>query len=79
MDQTIGGKRHTVSCTVTLDPVANNNKVSVQLKTGKSIVGSGFTKTEVLAAVRDGVEGACLQGDYMYNIPCLEIVRIFIL
>ena len=65
MDQTIGGKRHTVSCTVALDPITNSNEISVQLKAGKSIMGSGYSKTEVLAAVRDGVEGACLQGDYM--------------
>ena len=63
LDQTIGGKRHTVSLTLNLENDCNHdNKPSVHLKIGKALLGIGYSKQEVVDAVTAGVESACLQG-----------------
>ncbi|XP_064390817.1 ribosome-releasing factor 2, mitochondrial-like isoform X2 [Halichondria panicea] len=64
-EQTLGGKKHTVTCTLTVEPDTGGNhgdKPLVQLKTGRSTIGLGHSKAEILEAVVAGVDSACLQG-----------------
>ncbi len=64
-EQTLAGKKHTVKCTLTVEPDtggSHGDKPLVQLKTGRSMIGSGHSKAEIVEAVVEGVESACLQG-----------------
>ena len=74
LDRTIGGKRHTVNVELSLAPLvqfqlqesAASDRTSiseVQLDIDKdSIKASGYSREELLDAIKAGVETACVQG-----------------
>ena len=75
LDRTIGGKRHTVDLELSLSPVENTLMDDTAASTGaaalevgmeienSSIKSSSFTREELLAAIKSGVEMACVQGN----------------
>ena len=67
LDRTVGGKRHTVDVELSLTPLElnqnENASVEVSLDVNhESIKAPGYSREELLSAIRSGVESACLQG-----------------
>lgn len=67
LDRTVGGKRHTVDVELSLTPLElnqnENASVEVSLDVNReSIKAPGYSREELLSAIRSGVESACLQG-----------------
>ncbi len=58
----MGGKKHSVQCTLLLEPGEHGDKPFVSLKTGRSVTESGHSRAEIMDALTAGVESACLQG-----------------
>ena len=66
LDRTVGGKRHTVEAELSLVPLDPNQKgdaleVSLDIDSD-SIKASGYSREELLTAVKSGIETACVQG-----------------
>ena len=67
LDRTVGGKRHSVVVEISLTPLElnqnENASVEVSLDVNReSIKAPGYSREEVLSAIKSGVESACLQG-----------------
>ncbi len=62
MDTTVGGKKHSVKCTLVVGRGEGGDKPIVKLKTGRSLMEAGHSRAEIMEAVQAGVNGACLQG-----------------
>lgn len=66
LDRTVGGKRHTVDVELSLTPWDINHKenaLEVSLDAdNESIKAPGYSREELLSAIKSGVESACLQG-----------------
>ena len=67
LDRTVGGKRHSVAVEMSLTPLElnqnENASVEVSLDVDReSIKAPGYSREELLSAIKSGVESACLQG-----------------
>lgn len=58
----MGGKKHSVQCTLIVGPKEDGDESLVRLKTGRSLTESGHSRADIMEAVTAGVESACLQG-----------------
>ena len=67
LDRTVGGKRHSVAVEMSLTPLElnQNENLSVEVSLDvdhESIKAPGYSREELLSAIKSGVESACLQG-----------------
>ena len=66
LDRTVGGKRHTVEVElslVSMDLGQKENALEVSLDADNdSINVPGYSREELLSAIKTGVESACVQG-----------------
>ena len=72
LDRTVGGKRHTVEVELSLVPLDPNQKggaleVSLDIDSDSSIKASGYSREELLSAIKSGAETACVQGTCSYS------------
>ena len=70
LDRTVGGKRHAVEVELSLTPLDPSQKgetatspleISLDID-DTSIKASGYSREELLSAIKSGVETACVQG-----------------
>jgi hypothetical protein len=67
LDRTVGGKRHTVDVELSLTPMDLDQKenaleVSLDVDSGSTKT-PGYSREELLSAIKSGVDSACLQGN----------------
>ena len=76
LDHTVGGKRHTVEVELSLIPMdlsAKENALEVSLDADNDSIKipPGYSREELLSAIKTGVENACVQGTSCRLCACM--------